>query len=323
MVRLVKCLSLVASVRRIQVFSTMRMKPSLIHHLCGVIIAVLCLVIAQPQAWAAAKAKKRGAGGQGLSQEWEPSFDLKTYKQNYLLLYALSSQPNNQPTSPNPLNQVLTPYALDNRDMKFQISLKYALADNQAYGSFWFAYTQLSFWQFYDKTNSQPFRGTDYSPEFIYSLQPFEPVIVNFGAVHQSNGEATPRSRSWNRMYIEPAVELIGGGGQQLVLQARWWQRFEEDPLGDDNADIHHYLGYREVELRYCQEGGWQVSAVARSNSAQLDIAAPLSAWLMLGDAEEKGLNVHLQYFSGYGESLLDYNQGHVTWGLGLSIPFN
>lgn len=301
----------------------MKMKPSLIHHISGVIFAVLCLALAQPQAWGATKAKKRGSSAQGLAQEWEPSYDLKTYKKNYLLLYAISSQPNNQPTSPNPLNQVLIPYALDNRDMKFQISLKYALADNQEYGSFWFTYTQLSLWQFYDRTNSQPFRETVYSPELVYSMQPLDWGIVNVGLEHQSNGEATPRSRSWNKMYIEPAVELISGGGQQLVLQARWWQRFEEDPLGDDNADIHHYLGYREVELRYCQEGGWQVSAIARSNSAQLDIAAPLTTWLMLDDAEERGLNVHLQYFSGYGESLLDYNQGHVTWGLGLSIPFN
>lgn len=259
--------------------------------------------------------------GHGLAREWEPTYEIKQYKQNYILLYALSSAPNNLPTSPNPLNQVLVPYALDNRDMKFQISLKLALADYQEYGALWFAYTQVSFWQFYNKANSQPFRETDYSPELIYSLRPFDGSILNFGLQHESNGESNPRSRSWNRVYIQPGVDLFDFDGARLSVIVRWWQRFQESPANDDNPDITDFLGYREVEWRFMQDNGWQIKSLTRSKSIQLDIAAPWTSWLMEPDGDEHPLNIHLQYFSGYGESLLDYNQGHVTWGLGLSLP--
>lgn len=258
----------------------------------------------------------------GLDGEWEPGDELKFYKQNYLLFYAFSSQPNNFPTSPNPQNRVLTPYALDNRDVKFQISLKFSLADFREYGSLWFGYTQLSFWQFYNVSGSRPFRETNYEPELIYSLRPIESSILNFGLVHQSNGEANPRSRSWNRVYVQPGMDVINDGGRRLTLQVRWWQRIQEDQLTDDNPDITDYLGYREVELRYAERGGWQISSKTRSKSIQLDIAAPLASWLMLDESDERGVNIHLQYFSGYGESLLDYNQNHVTWGVGISAPF-
>jgi phospholipase A1 len=309
----------------------------------GIIIALFCMLgISAPAQAAKSKAVKSApprkvvkvappaktqktrsaSSGRGLAREWEPNNELVPYKQNYLLLYAVSSKPNNTPTSPNSMNQILVPYALDQRDMKFQISLKHDLADFQEYGSVWFGYTQLSFWQFYNTANSQPFRETIYEPEFIYSIRPNEASIFNFGIVHQSNGESRPRSRSWNRIYIQPAIELINDGGELLIVQARWWQRIQENIADDDNPDIAQYLGYREIEIRYIQEGNWEISAIGRSKSVQVDIAAPWTSWFLLDDSEVHNANVHLQYFNGYGESLLDYNQAHTTWGIGISFPY-
>jgi phospholipase A1 len=208
--------------------------------------------------------------------------------------------------------------------MKFQISLKHVLADYQEAGALWFGYTQQSFWQFYDKAKSRPFRETVYEPEFIYSLRPNELSILNFGLVHQSNGESNPRSRSWDRVYIKPGLEFSDGEGQRLIIQARWWKRIPENIADDNNPDITNYLGYRDVEIRYEQDGGWKISVIARNKATQTDIAAPLASWLMLSPDESGGHNVdiHFQYFHGYGESLLDYNQSHVTLGLGVSFPF-
>lgn len=314
-------------------------KPAAIRQLPGILLAIVCLLGLPASASAAAKAQaaparsasgspfssgsSHSSGGHGLAHEWEPVNELKPYKQNYFLLYAHSSQPNNLPTSTNPLNSVLVPYALDNRMVKFQISFKHALADYQRYGSLWFGYTQLGLWQYYDQVNSRPFQETDYEPELIYSLRPNDASILNFGVVHQSNGESNPRSRSWDRVYIKPGLEFSTARGR-VIVQVRWWQRIAEDPATDNNPDIVNYLGYRDIELRYEMDGSWKVSVIARNLATQVDIAAPLSSWLMLG-SESSGehlADLHLQYFNGYGEGLLDYNQSHVTLGLGVSFPF-
>ncbi len=271
---------------------------------------------------------------QGLAQEWAPSNDpLNVYKQNYVLVYALSSQTNNAPASPNPQNQVLASYPQDNRDMKFQFSMKHDLVDFDRYGSLWFGYTQLSYWQFYDEANSRPFRENNYEPEFIYSVRPndlltkldINPGILNFGLVHQSNGQSNPRSRSWNRIYVQPGIERTFGGDRKVILLLRLWQRINEDPATDDNPDITHYLGHGDIELRYSQNSLWEATLIAKKRSIQLDLSAPWTAWrlLTLAAPGKHNTNVHLQYFGGYGESLIDYNHKHETWGVGLSFPFD
>ena len=269
----------------------------------------------------------------GLAKEWAPSSaPFIAYKQNYALLYSRSSQTNNAPTSPNPLNQVLTPTVWDNRDLKFQISLKHDLLDFQQYGSLWFGYTQLSFWQFYDSANSRPLRENNYEPEFIYSLRSRDlvpslgpsPSILNFGIVHQSNGQPNPRSREWNRIYIQPGLEVNADEGRRLVLLLRLWKRIKVDAATDGNPDITHFLGHGDIEVRYSRDKNWEISAIARARSIQLDWAVPWPFWLTFpASFGEHNTNVHVQYFSGYGESLTDYNHKHHTWGVGLTFPFD
>jgi phospholipase A1 len=314
----------------------MEIKPAKIRNLCALVFSIACLLgmplpayAAKTKAAAPAKTKaaaparksspSRSSGGHGLAQEWTPTNSLRSYKKNYFLFYSSTNVPNNSPTSANPQNQVLTPYALDIKDVKFQISVKHDLADLQQYGSLWFAYTQRSFWQFYDSNNSRPFRENDYEPEFIYSVPTADVGIVNFGIVHQSNGESNPRSRSWDRIYIQPGFEY-SDGSMRIALLARWWQRLQEDPLSDNNPDIVNYQGYREFTLRYIEEGILEVEARSRIASIQVDVAAPWTALFGLDGKLEDEANIHLQYFNGYGESLLDYNQSHVSWGVGLSF---
>ena len=289
-------------------------------------------------------AHERGAGKvlkplmtsrpRGLINEWSPVNDLLTpYKLNYVLVFSRSSSPNNLPTSPNPLNQALTPTTLDDRDLKFQFSIKHDLADYGRYGSLWFGYTQQSFWQLYDATNSRPFRENNYEPEFIYSLRPnqlitdfsLSPAILNVGLVHQSNGQSNPRSRSWNRIYIQPGIERNYGDGRRFIVMARLWQRIKEPAASDDNPDITNYLGYGDVELRYSLDGKWEATAIAKMRSIELNLAAPWDSirLLMLAAPGEHNTNIHLQYFNGYGESLIDYNHRQTRWGVGLSFPFD
>ena len=270
----------------------------------------------------------------GLLNEWHPANTLlNVYKLNYLLVFSRSSKTNNTPSSPNPQNQVLAASTQDDRDLKFQFSIKHDLADMGKHGSLWFGYTQQSFWQLYDAINSRPFRENNYEPELIYSLRPNEllpefalnPDIFNIGLVHQSNGQSNPRSRSWNRIYIQPGIERNYGNGKRLILLVRLWQRIKEPALSDDNPDITDLMGYGDVELRYSLDGKWEATAIARSKSFQLNLAAPWDSirLLTLAAPGEHNTNIHLQYFSGYGESLIDYNHKHTSWGVGLSFPFD
>jgi len=269
----------------------------------------------------------RPARNHPLAEEWTATDELiRVYKQNYFLFYSHSSQPNNTPTSPNPNNQVPASYSLDNKEMKFQVSIKGHILGKKRH-SLWFGYTQLSFWQIYDTAHSTPFRENNYEPELIYSYHPEQPLrtpgmnssLLNVGIVHQSNGQTLPRSRTWNRVYIQVGLERDFGEYGKLTLLPRWWKRIGSGTSQeDDNPDIADYLGYSDLEARYYHDQ-FLLCALIKRHSLQLDFAIPSPQIL---DLQLQNTNLHLQFFDGYGESLIDYNQRHRTIGLGLSMPF-
>lgn len=261
--------------------------------------------------------------GKTLAEEWAPAagVPLKIYKQNYFLV-THTSQPNDTPTTPNPQNQAPFTYPLDHKEVKFQISIKNELI-NFGRHTIWGGYSQQSFWQVFNTNHSTPVRETDYEPEVIYSYRPngwgsastMVNSFLNAALVHQSNGQSRPRSRAWNRLYVQAGFEHDFGDNGRVALLPRYWKRIWADSTDDDNADIVDYLGHGDLELRYYRGHG-MLSAIARSRSLQVDLALPLRIF----DIENS--NLHLQYFHGYGESLIDYNQSHTTYGIGFSVPF-
>lgn len=266
---------------------------------------------------------ERGSDGFELDSLWRPGQHkaFSAYRQNYLLFFTKTLQPNNAPTSPNLSNQVPYAYSLDNKEAKFQISFKSDVLDISNRDAVWIAYTQQSFWQVYDASHSRPFRESNYEPELIYSHlfakeSPFlglAPRILNFGLVHQSNGQSLPRSRSWNRVYAEVGLERDFSDERKLAVLVRPWLRIRERASVDDNPDITHYLGYGDVVVRYWA-GKSVYSMTAMIRSLKLDWAFSIPGL--------NGLDMHVQYFTGYGESLIDYNQRHDTLGVGISLPY-
>jgi phospholipase A1 len=217
--------------------------------------------------------------------------------------------------------------ALQNNELKFQFSFKGRLIKWGNENSIWLAYSQQSFWQFFDTQNSRPFRESNYEPEVIWSHQYSHSDrggiyqnlrMINAAIVHQSNGQSNPRSRSWNRVYLQAGFEKECENGDQIIVQPKIWARMfqEKDPTQNDNPDITHYLGYGEVQFRYLNydagELDYQFSALAKTRSLQFDLDKHVS-----GD-----FRLHLQYFTGYGESLIEYNHKNTTWGVGLSLPY-
>lgn len=206
-------------------------------------------------------------------------------------------------------------------EVKFQFSLQLALAKDLIanHGDLYFAYTQVSVWQAFNSDLSSPFRDTNYEPELFlaydtdYDLFGLRGRLLTLGAVHQSNGRGDEElSRSWNRIYAQIVLER-----GNLACSVKPWWRIPESEDEDNNPDIAKYLGYGEVRFAY----KWReqvFSTMLRNNlragenkgAVELNWSFPLAGQL-------KGM---IQYFYGYGETLLDYNELDQRIGLGFLL---
>lgn len=268
-----------------------------------------------------------GAHPSLLSGAWELDDErrghilrIRPYKPVYVLPYFHASNPNRQPVSPSAGHS--SPYIddLSASEAKFQISFKSKLVEDifGDNGDFWFGYTQSSRWQVYTAGLSRPFRETNHEPEAMlvwrtdYGLAGWHGRFISLGLNHQSNGRSLPLSRSWNRVMLSAAFER-----DDWTLTLRPWWRIPEGS-NDDNPDISRYVGRADLHL-VKRWGEQQFSVMLRhslqggSNShgaVRLDYAFPIAGQL-------RG---HLQWFSGYGESLIDYNHRSNYLGLGVSL---
>jgi phospholipase A1 len=87
----------------------------------------------------------------------------------------------------------------------------------------------------------------------------------------------------------------------------------------DDNRDIADYPGHRELRGA-CKWGEHGFSAMSRNNleSGCSEGAVELGWSLPLGDY--RYIKGYVQYFNGYGESLIDYNRQTNRIGLGFVL---
>jgi phospholipase A1 len=238
------------------------------------------------------------------------------HRPNYILPYTYNDSPNNEPT------QAIDPSApeFDNEEAKFQISFKLPLWEKM-FGSnadLYFAYTQISLWQVYNRDNSSPFRDTNYEPEGVvvlhtdYDVLGFKNRQLAFGLVHQSNGRGMDElSRSWNRIYVAGTLER-GSFASSLKV----WYRIPEDEEDDDNPDIEDYLGNGELRMGF----GWRnhVFATMLRNNLQSDNKGAVELdWSFPLLPKLKG---YVQVFYGYGESLIDYDHKNERVGVGVLL---
>jgi phospholipase A1/A2 len=200
----------------------------------------------------------------------------------------------------------------------FQLSAKHQVFKSRLY----FGYTQISFWQSYDKNNSAPFRETNYNPEFFYRSRryPFQSgrLGADIGFEHESNGQKPPISRSWNLLYVSPYYYQAN-----LLLYVKFRYRFPEDKkeyegaaVGDDNPDITDYLGYNDLQLFYRFLGHHQMHLTLRGNLNTGKGCVALNYSFLLPTGKVSYLNFRI--FHGYGESLVDYNRSITRIGAGL-----
>ena len=205
-----------------------------------------------------------------LSRFWEleagsdcGTFAIRGYRPISLSVVT-SDSVNTQPSSPAAGRSATSPLAYTNSEVRIQLSVRTKIAQGLLVpdgsllrDSLWFGYSQQSYWQLFNGDLSRPFRSTDHEPELTY-IYPSDLSLPGgwrlrysgVSLVHQSNGQALPMSRSWNRSVLMAGMEK----DNQFRLQARVWQRLSENEVNDDNPNIMDFMGRAEVA------GYWNVN---------------------------------------------------------------
>lgn len=274
-----------------------------------------------------------GGVAQTFTTAWELTQELKrgtfvvrTNLPNYLLPAHYTWSINRAPYSPtHEAPEVTNHYR--RLEAKLQISLRTKVLEDflLPQADLWLSYTQLSMWQVWNQKDSAPFRSIDYQPEALYVI----PVpaqlatlplgwhwsMVQLGIAHQSNGQSDPLSRSWNRVYAGVSVER---GEVGVLLHQNF--RLSESPHTDDNPDLTDYIGTTDATLAWLP-GRATAALTWKLNTGYLSRGSLQFDWTYpVRNSQPQGLRWYVQLFTGYGETLLDYNHRQTTVGVGVSL---
>jgi phospholipase A1/A2 len=233
------------------------------------------------------------------------------YYPTYIMPYYYTGRPARgiyQGATPN--NQ-----KLKNADFKFQFSFQIPVWRqfvhfHHTHLSLYASYTQLSYWQFYAK--SQYFRETNYEPQVFVTSNFLKNWLARFGIDHQSNGRGGSLERSWNRIFLTLNVSR----NHWLLSVEPWVMILKRYSSDIDNPDIARYLGHEQIVIAYQFTSQVELSLLVRNierfryMSQQIACSLPLT----------KHINLFIQVFHGYGQSLIEYNHKTTSAGIGISL---
>ena len=242
-----------------------------------------------------------------VSKWLDHDFGLKPYRANYLLPYGYADKKYNAP---------LPSVEYENSEAELQVSLQLRVSENLLglNEEYFLSYTQKSFWQIY--AESSPFRETNYNPEafVIFPISDddnyFRFCSLKFAIAHLSNGQADTRevvfadsnhlgnlSRSINFVYATLRLQH-----KSLFLDLKTWLPLPEDPEKNDNPDIMDYTGYVSVKGTYFYDDHMFTLKLRGSVKTGNGYLEGTYSYPILQNY------FYLKMFSGYGESLIDYN---------------
>lgn len=236
----------------------------------------------------------------------ESLYNIKAYKANYFL--PVSYRHNGTYADTNG-------HEAKNIETEFQVSIKFDFSSNllglnEIYSA---AYTQVAFWQLY--LESAYFRETNYNPElyvtFPISLAGDGKFIkaVKLAYEHESNGRGGDDERSWNILTSSLYFQY-----KDIFAELKLWHRLSDK--NDYNPDLIDYMGHGHIQFMLPYKKNLLKVLLRHSfsnySAFKLDYSYPIFG--------RKDLFLYMKAFSGYGESLIDYNNHVNKIGVGLSI---
>jgi len=229
-------------------------------------------------------------------------------------------------------------YGNEPQGAKYQFSFKYRLlGDREPVGEegaetlrrVFFGYTQRSLWDI--DSLSSPFYDSSYMPELFFESQPtLDAQAISaadglaflgyqVGIKHESNGRAGADSRSLNMLKFRTAFVLGDLARWHVIVAPRLFVYVSDL---SDNPDIRDFRGNVELQAAIQHGDGIALSATGRvgrkgrRGSVQLDLTVPIELKGRFNFASY----LMVQYWSGYGESLLDYNKHSDAIRFGFSL---
>jgi len=253
-------------------------------------------------------------------QNWlDDVFGLKPYKANYILPFGIASKPYI-----SHLPDVIT---YDKKEAEIQVSLKLEVAHNLLGldAKYYLAYTQQAFWQIY--IYSSPFRESLYNPEGFVMIPIndkesfFHIRSLKVAVAHKSNGQPNTAdipefdgfnlSKSINYFYSTLRLQH-----QTLITDLTLQVPFPGTDNLSDNPDLMKYLGYTKAKFTYFHNKS-MFSLMLRGHIETLKGAAEVRYSYPL--RKDKSY-FYMKFFTGYVESLIDYNHNITKLSIGVSF---
>lgn len=228
----------------------------------------------------------------------QPYFGM--YKDNYFIFGPSLSHPSKQ-----------------NSNIKFQISIAQRLTRaSLPWNTYLYLfYTQKCFWNILE--NSMPMTDLNFNPGVGIT----KPLFVKdryigkltFLVEHESNGRDSIQSRSWNRVALAANVMVT----HNLMVHGKIWAPIVD---GEHNKDIVRYCGFFQFGAQVLSNNRRFIGGITLVKNGRWNLSSNVIVDLAYRIFRQENQYLFLQFYSGYGEGLLEYNKYHLQARVGLLI---
>lgn len=228
-----------------------------------------------------------------------PYFGL--YKDNYFIF---GTSVNHTPTKTN-------------TDIKFQISIQQRLTRSTLpFGTYLYLfYSQKCWWNVLE--NSMPMVDLNFNPGIGLAKPLFVKNRyvgkVTLMAEHESNGRDGLASRSWNKISLAASIMI----DPQVTVHGKVWIPIVD---GQNNRDILDYSGIYQVGTEFTSRNRRFTASVVlvKRRGWKLNYNTVIELGYRIFRRDNQFL--FLQFYNGYGECMLDYNQFRSRVRVGIVI---